>query len=448
MTKYDAIIIGFGKGGKTLAGILAGEGKRVALVERSAAMYGGTCINVGCIPSKSLVTSAAEAERHAGEPFEVRAEVYARAIREKRRVTAFLRGKNYDKLAGRAEILLGEASFLSPSRVRVQTTEGAVEIEGDRIFLNTGSRPVVKEIPGLRDNPHVYFSETLMDEERLPRRLALLGAGYIGMEFASMYAGFGSEVTVLQDSTTLLPKEDADVSAEIRAIMERRGVRFLMGARTLRLDGGRVIYELDGREETLEADAILMATGRAANTEGLHPEAAGIALTPRGAVQTDEKLRTTAPNIWAMGDVAGGLQFTYISLDDSRIVLSQLSGGNRTTADRKNVPYSVFMDTPLSRVGLTEREARENNLPVRVVKLPTAAVPKAQVLRRTEGFLKAVIHAETGKILGAALLCPESYEMINTVKLAMDLGADYTVLRDQIFTHPTMSEALNDLFAL
>ena len=287
-----------------------------------------------------------------------------------------------------------------------------------------------------------------MDEEKLPARLTLVGAGYIGMEFASMYTGFGSKVTVLQDGDRFLPKEDEDVAAEIRSLMEARGVTFVTGAKVLRFQGGDVVFEKDGAEVLLEGDAILLATGRKPNTAGLGAEAAGVELTPRGAVKVDEHNRTTAPNIWAMGDVVGGAQFTYVSLDDYRVVLSDLNGGDKTTAGRRNVPYSVFMDTPLSRVGLTEREAVEKGLPVRVLKMPASAVPKAQVLRRTGGFLKAVVNSETGAIIGVSLLCAESYEMINTVKLAMDLGADYTVLRDQIFTHPTMSEALNDLFSL
>jgi len=450
--KYDAIIIGFGKGGKTLAGALARRGENVALVERSEGMYGGTCINVGCIPSKSLVTSAAESASAADGSFEAKAARYAAAVAEKRRVTGFLRGKNYHKLADlpNVTVLLGEGSFVDGTHVLVRGADGSETVlEGGRIFLNTGAAPVVREMPGMAGNPSVYTSETLMDEDRLPRRLVLIGAGYIGMEFASMYRNFGSEVTVLQDGTDFLPREDGDVAAEIRRILEARGVRFMLGAQVQRLEGGKVFYTVGGEYGELEADAVLVATGRRPNTDGLNAAAAGVELTPRGAVKVDERLRATAPGVWAMGDVAGGLQFTYVSLDDYRIVLSQLAGGaERTTAGRTNVPYSVFMDTPLSRVGLTEREARAQGLPIRVLKLPTAAVPKAQVLRKTDGFLKAIVHAETGKLLGAALLCPESYEMINTLKLAMDLGADCAVLRDQIYTHPTMTEAFNDLFSL
>jgi pyruvate/2-oxoglutarate dehydrogenase complex dihydrolipoamide dehydrogenase (E3) component len=451
MKHYDAIVIGFGKGGKTLTGAMAKMGMSAAIIEKSEMMYGGTCINVGCIPSKSLVTSAAESALNPGAPFAEKAERYAAAIGEKRRVTGLLRGKNYSKLADLpgVDVILGQAAFLSPNSVSVKTSGGVLELEADKIFINTGAEPIIKDIPGLAGNPKVYTSEALMDEEKLPERLTLIGAGYIGMEFASMYTNFGSKVTVLQDGDRFLPKEDEDIAAAIHDIMEKRGVRFVTGAKIKALEGGTVVYEKDGAEERLEGDAILLATGRKANTASLNCEAAGVALTPRGAVQVDEYLRTTAPNIWAMGDVAGGLQFTYVSLDDYRVVLSQLSGkGGRTTKNRGVVPYSVFMDTPLSRAGITERDAAEKGLPYRVLKMPAAAVPKAQVLRKTDGVLKAVVNTETGKILGVSLLCAESYEMINTVKLAMDMGADYTVLRDQIFTHPTMSEALNDLFAL
>ena len=449
--RYDAVILGFGKAGKTLAGALAKQGKKVVLVERSRGMYGGTCINVGCIPSKSLVTSAAEAKLHADAPFEEKAARYAEAIAEKRRVTGLLRGKNYDKLNDLENVTVmdGFGRFLSGHEVEVLLTDGgSTVLEADRIFINTGSEPVIPRIEGMEGNPHVYFSETLMDEEKLPRDLVMIGAGYIGMEFASMYANFGSNVTVLQDGDVFLPREDRDVAEAIHGLLEKQGVKILENAKTSRLDGGDVIFEKDGVQQTLHADAVLVATGRKAATEGLQLDKAGVAVTPRGAVETDALLRTTAPDIWALGDVNGGPQFTFVSLDDYRIVMSQLNSGSRSRDDRQNVPYSVFMDTPLGRVGITEAEAEKKGIPVRILKLPTAAVPKAQVLRHTGGFLKAVVHAETGKILGASLLCPEAYELINTIKLAMDEDLDYTVLRDRIYTHPTMTEAFNDLFAL
>ena len=449
---FDTLVIGFGKAGKTLTGALAKSGKEVALVEQSDQMYGGTCINVGCIPSKSLVNSASQAAVFTDDSFEQKQVRYAAAIAEKRRVTSLLRGKNYHKLADLPNVTVydGVGSFLSSHEINITAADGTVTtVSADRILINTGATPVMPNIPGIEGNPKIYTSETLMNEDRLPRQLTLIGAGYIGMEFASLYTAFGSQVTVIQDTGLFLPREDRDVADAIHEILEKRGVRFILDAQVTSIHGGAVTVKSRDTTQVLQSDAILVATGRRPNTDLLKAENAGITLTSRGAVQVDEHLRTNVPEIWAAGDVAGGLQFTYVSLDDYRIIFSQISGkNNRSTADRPDVPYSVFMDTPLSRTGLTEDQANARNIPYRVVKLPAAAVPKAQVLRKTDGFLKALIHKETGKIIGCSLLCPESYELINTVKLAMDLGADYTVLRDRIYTHPTMTEAFNDLFAL
>ena len=238
----------------------------------------------------------------------------------------------------------------------------------------------------------------------------------------------------------------------IQKAFEDKGVHFEMNVQTEEIENAGseavVHYKKEGTALTAGADAVLIATGRKPNTEGLNLEAAGVEKTPRGAVKVDEKLRTSVPNIWAMGDVAGGLQFTYVSLDDFRIVKDQLTGSGKRASSDRTVPYSVFIDPPFSRVGLNEEEAAAQGYHVKIAKLPAAAIPKAQVLRKPVGLLKAVIDADTNKILGTMLFCEESYEMINIVKLAMDAGLDYTVLRDQIFTHPTMSEALNDLFAV
>ena len=449
--KYDSVILGFGKGGKTLAGALAARGERVALIERDPGMYGGTCINVGCIPSKSLVRSAGLSRLDEAASFEEKAEKYRAAIAEKRRLTALLRGKNYHKLADAPNVTVvdGAASFEGPHTVRAEGPGGAVTLEGAKLFINTGAVTAVPALPGIEGNPRVYTSESLMELEELPRRLTIVGGGYIGLEFASMYAGFGSQVTVIQRSADFIPKEDRDVADEVRKLLEAAGVRFLLGAPPVRAEGGDLICRQDGAEARLPGDAILLAAGRRPNTDGLRAELAGVELTDKGAVKVDDRLHTTAPDIWAMGDVTGGAMFTYTSLDDYRVVLSQLFGdGSRTVSDRKNTPYCVFMAPPLARVGLTEAEARARGLSVRVAKLPAAAIPKAQVLKSPAGLLKAVVDADSGRILGASLLCEESYEIINLVKLAMDLDAPYTVLRDRIYTHPTMTEALNDLFSL
>lgn len=452
MKQYDAVIIGFGKGGKTLAGALAAAGKKVALAEKSKEMYGGTCINVGCIPSKSLKNGAEQSARLGGE-FPEKAARYAAAVAERGRVTSMLRGKNYHKLADlpNVDILDGEASFTGKNTVAVKTENGVSELSAPLIFLNTGSRPRLPEIPGAAESRYVFTSESLMSLTALPRRLVIVGGGYIGMEFASMYANFGSEVTVIQDGAVFLPREDSDIAAAVLGRLRTMGVRVLFSASAEKIADGDGLASVTVRtaegEEILQAEAVLLAAGRVPNTDGLNLAAAGIETTPRGAVKTDEHLRTSNPAVYAMGDVAGGLQFTYISLDDFRIVKSAVLGdGSRTTQNRGAVPYSVFLDPPFSRVGLSEQEALKQGFRVKTAKLPAAAIPKAQVLRETEGLLKAVVDADTGRILGAHLFCAESHEVINLVKLAMDAGLPFSALRDAIYTHPTMAEGLNDLF--
>lgn len=454
MKHYDAVIIGFGKGGKTLAGSLAGMGKKVAMIEKSDKMYGGTCINVGCIPTKSLVNSAKASVIQKPGSYDEKNRLYWEAVEEKRRLTGMLRKKNFDKLNDLDNVTVynGLGSFVSANRVKIETAEETFEVEGDQIFINTGSVSVIPPIKGIEGNPYVYTSDSLMELDVLPKRLAIIGGGYIGLEYASMYTDFGAEVTVYQIEDKLIPREDRDIAEAIQKAFEDKGVRFEMNVQTEEIenagDEAVVHYKKDGTALSAGADAVLIATGRKPNTDGLNLEAAGVEKTPRGAVKVDEKLRTSAPNIWAMGDVAGGLQFTYVSLDDFRIVKDQLAGSGKRASNDRTVPYSVFIDPPFSRVGLNEEEAAAQGYHVKIAKLPAAAIPKAQVLRKPVGLLKAVIDADTNKILGAMLFCEESYEMINIVKLAMDAGLDYTVLRDQIFTHPTMSEALNDLFAV
>lgn len=449
-THYDVIIIGFGKGGKTLAGKFGKMGKHVALIEKDKNMYGGTCINVGCIPSKSLIHSAEKA--NSTDDRKKKADTYRAAIEEKRLLTKRLRQKNYDKLAEMESVTIynGTARFNGVSQVEVTTEDEVFQLLGDQIFINTGSTPRIPSIDGIKDTKGVYTSAELMELEIIPEHLVIVGGGYIGLEFASMYSGFGSKVTVLQDGETFLPKEDEDIAMEIKKILEANGIEFRLGAKIHKIEEGpAIIFDWKDKTHKLEADAILIATGRVPNTKDLNCEAAGIELTPYGAVKVDETLHTTASNVWAMGDVTGGLQHTYISLDDSRIIWSQLFGDKSyTVKERNNVPYSVFLSTPYSRVGINERDATNAGYKVKIAKIPTAAIPKAQVLKKTNGLLKAVIEEDTGKILGAMLLCEESYEMINLIKLAIDLGANYTVLRDCVYTHPTMTEALNDLFLL
>jgi len=453
MKKYENIIIGFGKGGKTLAGALASAGRSTALIERSAERYGGTCINVACIPSKSLENSA-RMSAAAGGTFEEKAVRYSRAIEDKNALTSMLRKANLDKaVSAGADVITASAEFTGPHNIKVTFSDGRTdEFEGDNIFINTGSVPFVPPIEGLGSSKFSYVSETMMELKELPRRLFIVGGGYIGLEFASYYTNFGSEVTIIQDGDVFIPREDREVADAVFDNLTGRGIKIMKNASVTKVrdenDHAVLTVRTNEGENEYEAEAILVATGRRPELTGLHPEKAGIELTKRGAVKTDSGLRTNVPHIYAMGDIAGGLQFTYISLDDSRIVRSQLLGdGSRTVDNRGIVPYSVFLDPPLSRAGLSEQEALEQGYAVKKAVLPARAVPKSHIMKNSAGVLKAIVDAETGMILGAHFFCAESQEMINTVKVAMDAGLSYTVLRDGIFTHPTMSEAMNDLFS-
>ena len=446
--------LGLVKAERQWQGALGAAGKKVALIEKSDRMYGGTCINVGCIPTKSLVYRAGLAAAKGGS-FEEKAAAYKAAMEQKEDLTARLRGKNYQKLDSNPNITVidGTASFQSPHVVEVEKDGRTFQVEGEQIFINTGSSAFIPPIEGLKGNPYVYTSEGLLNLTELPSRLVIIGGGYIGVEFSSIYASFGSKVTILQDRDIFLPREDEEIAGAVRESLESRGIRVMTGVKVKALEqaGGKALVAVDNGKEVqkLEAEAVLVATGRRPNTAGLNLEAAGVEIGPRGGIVTDDSLTTTAPHIYAMGDVRGGLQFTYISLDDFRIVKSKVLGdGSYTLKERGAVPYSVFLIPPFSRVGLSEKEAVEKGYKVKVARLAAAAIPKAQVLEQPAGLLKAVIDEETGLILGAHLFCQESYEMINMIKLAMDAKVPYQVLRDTIYTHPTMSEAFNDLFAV
>ena len=453
MKKYDAVIIGFGKGGKTLAGFLAGKGQNVALIEKSDKMYGGTCINVGCIPSKKLVNSTKVLKDKGLSSIEDKEKFYAESIENKNTLIGALRGKNYEMLASKENITVydGTGSFVSKNVVNVENNGENVQIEGEKIFINTGSTTIIPNIKGVKESNYVYTSTSIMELKELPKKLTIVGAGYIGLEFASMYSEFGSEVTVIDMGDRLMPREDEEIAERVKAILEAKGIKFLLKSKieeiSDRNDKGYVKISGENGESEVESDAILVAIGRKPNTEGLNLEAAGVKTDERGAVAVDETLKTTADNIWAMGDVKGGLQFTYISLDDFRIIRDNVYGnGSRTINDRNVIPYSVFINPPLSRVGMTEKEAVEKGYEVKTGRLEAMAIPKGKIEGVTDGLLKTVVEAKTDKILGCTLLCNTSHEMINVVAAAIKAEQKYTFLKDMIFTHPTMSEALNDLF--
>ena len=453
MKKYDAVIIGFGKGGKTLAGFLAGKGQNVALIEKSDKMYGGTCINVGCIPSKKLVNSTKVLKNKGLDNIEAKEKFYAESIDNKNALIGALRGKNYEMLASKDTVTVydGTGSFVSKNVVNIESNGENIQIEGEKIFINTGATTIIPNIKGVKESSYVYTSTSLMELKELPKKLTVIGAGYIGLEFASMYSEFGSEVTVIDMADRLMPREDEEIAERVKAILEAKGIKFLLKSKIEEIAdrNGKGYVKISGAtgENEVESDAILVAIGRKPNTDGLNLEAAGVKIDERGAVAVDETLKTTADNIWAMGDVKGGLQFTYISLDDFRIIRDNVYGnGNRTVNDRNVIPYSVFINPPLSRVGMTEKEAIEKGYEVKTGKLEAMAIPKGKIEGVTDGLLKTVVDAKTDKILGCTLLCNTSHEMINVVAAAIKAEQKYTFLRDMLFTHPTMSEALNDLF--
>ncbi|WFX96433.1 reactive chlorine resistance oxidoreductase RclA [Citrobacter braakii] len=439
MNQYQAIIIGFGKAGKTLAATLAKTGWRVAIIEQSNTMYGGTCINIGCIPTKTLVHDA-ELQHD-----------FAAAMQRKASVVSFLRDKNFHNLADleNVDVIEGRAEFIDNHTVRVVQPTGEIELSGEKIFINTGAQATMPNVAGLMTTPGVFDSTGLLNLTQRPERLGVLGGGYIGVEFASMFTNFGSKVTIYEAAPLFLAREDRDIADAIANILRDKGVEIILNARVQAVSSHDGAVQVQMPQGVQTVNALLVASGRKPATENLQLQNAGVDVNERGAIVVNKYLRTSADNIWAMGDVTGGLQFTYISLDDFRIVRDNLLGeGLRNTGDRQNVPYSVFMTPPLSRVGMTEEQARASGAAVQVVTLPVAAIPRARVMNDTRGVLKAVVNRETKQILGVSLLCVDSHEMINIIKTVMDAGLPYTTLRDQIFTHPSMSESLNDLFSL
>lgn len=442
MEKFKNVVIGFGKAGKTLAKFLAQHDEEVLLIERSDQMYGGTCINVGCLPSKNMIING---QRHLE---------FADAVAKRGTMTKQLRNKNYHMVADEplATVWNGQASFVSNHELKVAMADGTVrQVAAERIFINTGATPVWPKVPGLTLSERIVSSKEAMELAKKPARLAIIGGGYIGLEFAEMFNSFGSEVTILDHHTQLLGREDADIAAEVTNDLVSLGIKIELNAELTSVadDGQQVLltYHQNGQKRQTEFDAVLVAAGRRPNIDGLGLENTDIALTERNAIQVDDRLRTTVPDVWALGDVNGGPMFTYISLDDFRIVKDQLFGqGKRTTADRNVVPTASFLTPPLANVGINERQAQVAGKDYLVFKLPVKAIPKARVLEDQRGVYKAIVERDTHRILGATLYAAEAHETINLIALAMKADLPYETLRDMIFTHPTMSEALNDLF--
>ena len=449
--KVENIIIGFGKAGKTLANYLGNKGEKTILVEKSSNMYGGTCINVGCIPSKFLAT-AADRRSYSQVSNE---EYYQNAVINKKALIAKLNKANYDKVAmnSNVEVIDGLASFKDEHTVNIQMANGVEEVSAERIFINTGAKPFIPSVEGLEVGNRIHTSETLMNLEDFPKTLTILGSGFIGLEFAATYAKFGTKVTVIDKAEKLLAREDDDVANAVFESYKSLGVEFIFGADTKHVEQDEntvtLSYEVNGETGKISSDVLLVATGRTPNTKELHLENAGVEVSERGFVNVNEHLQTNKPHIFAMGDVNGGPQFTYISLDDYRIVKSYLDGnGAYTRNDRQPIAFSAFLHPTYSKVGLSEKEARQAGYNIKVATLPVTAIPKAKILGNQTGIYKAIVDADTNQILGTVLFGEESHEVINIVVTAMIAKQPYTALANQIFTHPTMAEALNDLFGL
>jgi len=454
---YDAIVIGAGQGGVPLAKVLAQSGHRTALVEREH--VGGTCYNEGCTPTKTMVASAKVAyfdRRSADYGVENGAvAVDMVAVRKRKRdiVDTFREGGEQRIRETKClDLLEGEARFTGPEELEVRLNgDDELSLTADNIFINVGARPANPPVDGL-DSVPTLNSTTIMELGEVPEHLLVLGGGYVGLEFAQMFRRFGSEVTVVQRGKQLLTREDPDVAEAVAEILRQDGIEVLLqtqAERAEQTEDGRIrlTVRTPGGEDALEGSHLLAAAGRPPNTDRLNLEAAGVETDKRGFIKVNERLETSVPGIYALGDVKGGPAFTHISYDDFRIVRTNLlEGGDATIADRM-VPYTVFIDPQLGRVGLSEREAREQGRNVRVARMPMSHVARALEVDEPRGMMKAVVDADTHQILGCAVLGIEGGEVMAMIQIAMMGKVPYTVLRDAIFAHPTLAESLNNLFA-
>lgn len=454
--QYDAIIIGSGQGGGPLSTALAATGRRTALIERE--YIGGTCINTGCSPTKTMVASARVAylaRRGADYGVEIEGEsIDQRVVRQRKRdiVESFRAGSEQAIEAGHVEIIMGEACFSGPKSIRVRLLAGGTRnLSADLFVIDTGSRPADPPLRGLDSVPY-FNSTTIMELAEVPDHLLILGGGYIAVEFGQMFRRFGSRVTIVQRSNQLLDREDADIADEVRSIFEEDGIEVVLNASAVAVEAVegeavRLHVKVDDNEWDLVGSHLLVATGRTPNTEALNLTAAGVDVVEHGVIQVNGRLETSAAGIYALGEVAGSPAFTHMSYDDFRVLRTNLiEGGNRSTEGRM-VPYTVFTDPQLGRIGLTEGEARDGQRNVRVASMPMANVARALEMGESRGLVKAVVDADSEQILGAAVLGIEGGEIMAMFELAMMGKLRYPELRDGIFAHPTLAELLNNLFS-
>jgi len=453
--QYDAIVIGSGQGGTPLAKALAKAGRKTAIIERQ--YIGGTCVNVGCTPTKTMFNSArvaylarrsADFGVHSGAVTVNMSEVRAR---KQGIVDSFRDGglRGVETTSG-LDLFKGEASFTGSHSIEVSLNDGGkATLAAENIFINTGGRPAKPEIEGIADIS-VLDSTSIMELDELPEHLLVLGGGYIGLEFGQMFRRYGSQVTIIQRGERLLNREDPDVADEVAKILGEDGITVLLSSEATRAErhggGLRLTVRTPDGDQPIDGSHLLAAAGRTPNTDSLNLPAAGIETDKHGSVKVNDRLETNVPGIYAIGDVKGGPQFTHISYDDFRIIRANLiEGGDATIRDRL-VPYTVFMDPQLGRVGLTEAEARALGLKIRVGKLPMTSVARAIEMSETRGFIKALVDADTNQILGCAALGVEGGELMAMIEIAMLGRLPYTVLKEAIFAHPTLAESLNNLF--
>jgi pyruvate/2-oxoglutarate dehydrogenase complex dihydrolipoamide dehydrogenase (E3) component len=451
----DLVIFGGGTGSTIAAWTFAGEGKRVAVIDRK--YIGGSCPNIACLPSKNIIHSAKVVSyfRHSKE-FGITHNGFTidmSGVRERKRT--MVRGlnemylDNYGKTG--AEFILGTGRFIAPKTVEVVLADGTIRrLRGTNVIVSTGTRAKLEAIPGLAEAQPLTHIEAL-ELDQIPEHLVVIGSGYVGVEFAQAMRRFGSKVSVIGRRERLMPQEDEDVGDALRSLLEDEGINVLLKTRVKRVSGTsgnsvRVVIEQSGTETTLEGSHVLVAAGRTPNTEGLGLELAGVELTDRGYIKVNEQLLTTASSVWAIGEVAGSPQFTHISVDDFRVVHDNLNGVHHVTTGRQ-VPYCLFTDPELARIGLNEKAARDQGIAYRLFKVPMESNLRARTLSETRGFLKALVEADSDRILGFTAFGVGAGEIMSAVQIAMNAGMPYTALRDTILTHPTLVEGLIPLFS-
>lgn len=452
---YDAVIIGSGQGGTPLSKALAEAGWKTALVERTH--VGGTCVNDGCTPTKTLVASAkiAQQVRRAGE-YGVVAQLnkvdMERVRQRKRDVVEYSRSGSEKSLleTKNLDLIYGSAQFTGTKTLGVTKNDGSTAtFTADKIFIDTGTRPAIPAIDGIHTIPFLD-NVAIMDLDSVPEHLLVLGGGYIGVEFAQMYRRFGSRVTVVQSRAQLLPQEDADVAQEIAKTLRAEGIEILLDAKADQVRGapGKIALQVqvEGVARTLEGTHLLLGTGRKPNTEDLHLQAAGVAMDEHGFIRANPQLETNVPGIYAIGDVKGGPAFTHIAYDDFRILRANLLEGGQRSTEGRMVPYTVYIDPQLGRIGMTETEAKQSGRKIRVARMPMSGVARARETSEMQGFMKVIVDADTSQILGAAILGMEGGEIAAMLQIAMMGKLPYTALHHAIFAHPTLAESLNNLF--